>query len=179
YDPADNIVRVSRFGPVGEPSPANNHAATFGQPLKFGGFRQPLLSQVENKYDERGRQFERNKRLFVYQGVTYHREPVLEDGPLGQSGDGWVTTRYEYDRLSRQTFVVAPDRSTGQRNYDGVGRLAISNDPEGNEVIFVYDDDGNLVKRTEIEITQRDAVKAKRVPDLQETFTTLYVYDSL
>jgi RHS repeat-associated protein len=179
YDPADNIVRVSRFGPVGGPSPANNHAATFGQPLNLGEFGQPLLSQIENKYDERARQFERNNRLFVYQGVTYHREPLLADGPLGQSGDGWVTNRYEYDRLGRQTFVLGPDRSTIGRNYDGLGRVAIYNDPEGNQVILVYDDDSNPVKRIEIEITQRDAVKAGRVPDLQESFTTIYAYDSL
>jgi RHS repeat-associated protein len=179
YDAANNIVRVSKFGPVGGPSPANNHATTLGQPLKLGEFGQPLLKQIENKYDERARQFELNNRLFVYQGVPYHREPVLEDGSLGQSGDGWVTSRYEYDRLNRQTFAVAPDRSTGQTNYDGLSRVVVSNDPEGNEVIFVYDDDGNLVKKTEIEVTQRDAVQVGRIPDLAETFTTIYVYDSL
>jgi hypothetical protein len=59
---------------------------------------------VEYKYDELNRQFERNDKLFVYQGVEYKRAPVLQDGPLGASNDGWVTTRTEYDRNSRRTF---------------------------------------------------------------------------
>ncbi|HXF05615.1 MAG TPA: DUF6531 domain-containing protein, partial [Blastocatellia bacterium] len=179
YDPAGNVVRVSNFGPVGGKSPTSNAAATFAQPLTLQSFRQPLLSQVEYKYDELSRMFERNDRLFVYSGVTYVRAPVLQDGPLGQSNDGWVTTRYEYDRKSRRTFLIEDDLSTFRTLYDGVDRVIREIDPEGNEVRYTYDDDNNRTKIVEIEITQRDDVAAGKVPDLRETFTTLNVYDSL
>jgi YD repeat-containing protein len=179
YDPAGNVVRVSQFGPVGGPSPRSNAAATFTQPLTLRSFRQPLLSQVEYKYDELGRMFERNDQLFVYNGVTYVRTPVPRDGPLGAANDGIVVTRYEYDRKSRRTFLIEDDLSTFQTFYDGVDRVIREIDPELNEVLYTYDDNNNTVKVVEIEITQRSDVAAGKVPDLKETFTTINVYDSL
>jgi YD repeat-containing protein len=179
YDPASNVIRVSNFGPVGGKSPTSNAAATFTQPLTLQSFRQPLLSQVEYKYDELNRQFERNDKLFVYQGVEYKRAPVLQDGPLGVSNDGWVTTRTEYDRNSRRTFTIEDDLSVFQTRYDGVDRVIREIDPELNEVLYTYDDNNNPVKVVEIEITQRSDVAAGKVPDLKETFTTINVYDSL
>jgi RHS repeat-associated protein len=181
YDPAGNIVRVSRFGPVGGPSPRSNTAATFTQPLTMSSLRQPLLSQVEYKYDELSRVFERNDRLFDYRdrGVNYARTPELTDGPLGASNDGLVVTRYEYDRTSRRTFLIEDDLSAFQTLYDGVDRAVTKIDPEENEVRYAYDDDNNVVRMTEIEITQRDDVRIGKVPDLMETFTTTNVYDSL
>jgi RHS repeat-associated protein len=179
YDPASNVVRVSNFGPVGGKSPTSNAAATFTQPLTLQSFRQPLLSQVEYKYDELNRQFERDDKLFVYQGVEYKRAPVLQDGPLGSSNDGIVVTRYEYDRNSRRTFTIEDDLSVFQTRYDGVDRVIREIDPELNEVLSTYDDNNNTVKVVEIEITQRSDVAAGKVPDLKETFTTLNVYDSL
>ncbi len=179
YDPASRAVLVSKFGPVGGPSPENNRAAAFRQPLRIGDIGQPLLSQQENKYDELGRRFEKNDRLFLYATVSYERKPVLEDGPLGQSNDGQITTRYEYDRLSRPTFRVADDLGTSQKSYDGVGRVILAIDAEGNQIAYSYDDNGNLVKIKETEITQHDAVQAGRAPDLKEVFRAAYVYDSL
>jgi YD repeat-containing protein len=179
YDPAGNVVRVSNFGPVGGKSPTSNAAANFKQPLRLEDFRQPLLRQVEFKYDELNRQFESNDRLFVYQGVEYKRAPVLQDGPLGVSNDGWVTTHTEYDRNSRRTFLIEDDLSVFQTRYDGVDRVIREIDPELNEVLYTYDDNSNVVKVLEIEITQRSDVAAGKVPDLKETFTTLNVYDSL
>ncbi|MBI1742219.1 hypothetical protein HYR54_04035 [Candidatus Acetothermia bacterium] len=179
YDPASNVILISKFGPAGGPSPRDSSAATFAQPLTLQSFEQPLLSQAENKYDELGRMFERNDKLFVYQGVQYKRTPALRDGPLGQSNDGSVTTRYEYDRNSRQTFTIEDDLDVYETHYDGVDRAIRKVDPELNEVLSTYDDDNNVVKTTEVEITQRDKVKAGKVPDLKETFTTINVYDSL
>ncbi|MBI3949729.1 MAG: Ig-like domain-containing protein [Acidobacteria bacterium] len=181
YDPASNVVRASNFGPVGGPSPRSNAAATFTQPLTLQSFRQPLLSQVEFKYDELSRLFERNDRLFDYRdkGVTYVRTPELTDGPLGVPNDGIVVTRYEYDRKSRRTFLTEDDLSTFQTLYDGVDRVMAQIDPEENRVRYTYDDNNNVVKVVEIEITQRDDVAAGKVPDVRETFVTINVYDSL
>ena len=144
-------------------------------------FRQPLLSQTENRYDELSRQFERNDRLFDYrdQGVDYQRPPELTDGPLGVSNDGLVVTRSEYDRNSRRTFVIEDDLDTFQTRYDGVNRVIERIDPEENRVQSTYDDNRNLVKVIEIEVTQPDAVAAGQASGLQEIFTTLHVYDSL
>jgi RHS repeat-associated protein len=179
YDPASNVVRVSNFGPVGGPTPTSNRAATFTQPLTLQSIRQPLLSQVEFKYDELGRSFERDDRLFVYNGVTYVRSPQLTDGPLGSANDGVVVTRYEYDRNSHRTFVIEDDLSTSQTLYDGVNRVIEQIDPEENRVQFVYDDDNNVVKTIQTDVTSRDAMTAGNVPDLTETFISINVYDSL
>ncbi|RMG54728.1 MAG: hypothetical protein D6723_04435 [Acidobacteria bacterium] len=181
YDPASNIVRLSNFGPVGGPSPRNNRAATLAQPLSLRSFRQPLLRQIEYKYDELGRLFERDNILFDYRrsGVSYMRTPVLQDGPLGGSNDGRVVTRYEYDRNSRLRFVIEDDLSTLETRYDGVNRVIRRIDPEQNEVLYTYDDNHNVVKVLEVDVTQRDDVQTGKVPDLRETFTTINVYDSL
>ncbi len=181
YDPASNVVRVSHFGPVGGASPTSNQAATFTQPLTSQSFRQPLLSQSESKYDELHRLFERNDRLFDYreQGVGYVRTPELTDGPLGGANDGVVVTRYEYDRKSRRVFVVEDDLDTSQIKYDGMSRVIEQVDAEENRVQYTYDDNHNVVKIVETEITPRDGVRSGRIPDLQESFTTIHVYDSL
>jgi RHS repeat-associated protein len=174
YDPAGNVVRVSNFGPVGGKSHTYNKAANFKQPLKLEDFKQPLLSQVEFKYDELNRQFERNDKLFVYQGVEYKRKPVLQDGPLSSSNDGVVVTRFEYDRLGRRTFAIEDDLSTIQYRYDGAGRLIHEIDPTYSETIRVYDDNGNLVALTRIESSV-----GTDLPNLKEEFTTIAFYDSL
>jgi RHS repeat-associated protein len=181
YDPASNVVRVSNFGPVGGPSPTSNRAATFTQPLTLPSIRQPLLSQVEYKYDELSRLFERNDRLFDYrsQGVNYVRPPQLTDGPLAGANDGLVVTRYEYDRKSRPTFLIEDDLDTFQTLYDGVDRVIAEIDPEENEVRYAYNDNNDVIEVTEVEMTQPDDVRAGKVPDLMETFTTINVYDSL
>lgn len=181
YDPASNIVSVARFGPVGGRSPANNQAATLRQPLRREDIGQPLLSQAEFKFDELGRMFESDELLFDYRdhGVTYRRAPILIDGPLGQSNDGVVVTRFEHDRNSRRRFLIEDDLDTYQTLYDGADRAIREIDPEGNQIAREYDDNNNVVKVIETEFTQRKDVAALRVPHLEETFTTLNVYDSL
>jgi RHS repeat-associated protein len=184
FDPVDNAVRISRFGPVGGPSPTNNQAATFTQPLTLQSFRQPLLSQSESKYDELRRMFERADWLFDYrsQGVSYARAPQLTDGPLGAANDGVVVTRYEYDRKNRPTFLIQDDLDTSQTLYDGVDRVIEQIDAEGNRVAYTYDDNNNVVKIVQVEITQPDRgsrIEDRGSPDLMETFTTINVYDAL
>jgi RHS repeat-associated protein len=179
YDPAGRAVLVSAFGALDGTSPAGGAAANLGQPLTADSFGQPLLRQAEHKYDEAGRELERNDRWFLYDGVRYQRDGVLRGCIGGPPGSDRITRRREYDRLGRVTFVVAPDLGVARAGYDGAGRVVVENDAEGNELRLAYDDDGNLVRMAEAEITQRDAVAAGRLPDMQETFTTTYVYDSL
>ncbi|HKQ04702.1 MAG TPA: RHS repeat-associated core domain-containing protein [Blastocatellia bacterium] len=181
YDPAGDAISTSRFGPVGGRSAVNSVAATLDQPLRVENLRQPLLSQAELKYDEMRRLFERDDRLFDYrnQGVRYDRAPLLRDGPLGQSNDGLVVTRYEYDRNGRRTHVIEDDLDTRQTFYDGADRAISEVDPEGNEVAREYDGDSNAMTVIEREYTQRQDVAAHRAPALQETFTTINVYDRL
>ncbi len=181
YDPASNIVSEARFGPVGGRSPENNLAATLRQPLRQQDIGQPLLSLAEFKFDELSRMFERDDLLFDYrnQGVRYIRTPILRDGPLGQSNDGVVVTRYEHDRNSRRTVLIEDDLDTFQTIYDGADRTINEIDPEGNEIARAYDDDNNVVKVIKTEFTQRKDVEAHRVPGLEETFTTINVYDWL
>jgi YD repeat-containing protein len=181
YDPAGHVIRVSRYGPVGGPTPPTNRAATFVQPLSLTSFRQPLLSRIEYKHDELGRIFERQRLLFDYQadGVQYGRAPRLSDGPLGESDDGMVVTRYEYDRNSRRTVLVEDDLSTFQWVYDGANRLIERIDPGMNRVQYSYDDNSNVVKIVEVDVTPPDDVRTGKAPDLREVFTTINVYDSL
>jgi YD repeat-containing protein len=181
FDPVGNRVRESRFGPVGGPSPTNNRAATFAQPLTLQSFRQPLLGQSESKYDELRRVFESDNRLFDYRshGVNYARAPQLTDGPLGTANDGVVVTRFEYDRKNRSVFVIHDDLDTTQTLYDGADRVIEQIDPEENRMHYTYDAKDNVVKVVEVEITPREAVGAGSVPDLTETFTIINVYDAL
>ena len=179
YDPASRLVRESRFGPLGGPTPAGTQAATLGQPLTVERFRQPLLSQTEHNYDELHREFERSRRLFAYAGVSYARTPVLRDGPLGKSGDGVTTTRFEYDRNNRRTFHIEDDLSLRRTFHDGAGRAVRVLDPENNEILYTFDDNSNLVSQTEIERTQRVDIEAGKVPELRETYRTFHIYDSL
>ncbi|MEK7414337.1 MAG: hypothetical protein AAB263_13560, partial [Planctomycetota bacterium] len=163
YDPASNVVRLSHFGRTGGASATS----------------QTLLSQVENKYDELSRMFERNDRLFTYARVNYARTPMLQDGPLSKANDGLVTTRFEYDHLSRQTFTIEDDLDTSRTFFDGADRVIRKLDPEANELLYVYDDNNNLIRTVEVELTQRSDVQAGKVPDLRQTLTAINVYDAL
>jgi RHS repeat-associated protein len=179
YDPAGNRVRVSSFGPLGGPTPTDNSAATLRQPFKLGSLTQPLLAQMEAKHDELGRVFEENTMLATYKDVRYIRKPVLDDGPLGEADDGLVTTRYEYDRKSRPIARLHDDLGVERLSYDGLHRVIRRRDAEGNTVDFRYDDNGNMVSTVEVDVTRPASVNAGSLPDLQETFRTIRLFDSL
>jgi len=181
YDPAGNLVRHSVYGPVGGLSPEDNSAATTRQPMRPGNFSQPLLEQTEYHYDELSRPIRQLEMLFDYSadGVNYEREVILRDGPLETSDDGIVVTLYEYDRNGRLTFITEDDGDTFRNYYDGVGRVIRHVDPEMNEVLTTYDDNGNTVRIEEIDVTQRIALASDTAPDLTERFVSHYTYDSV
>ncbi|MEK7827156.1 MAG: hypothetical protein AAB299_05405, partial [Thermodesulfobacteriota bacterium] len=133
-----------------------------------------LLSQAEYFFDEQNRQYQEDKVLFISDGVSTTRTPVLKDGPLGTSDDGRVTTRYEYDRKGRRTFIIEDDGDVEETKYDGANRVIVQIDPEGNRVDFTYDENNNVTKVVETEVTQEG-----NSPSLTEKFTTINVYDAL
>src|SRR4029453_9156753 len=138
-DPTGRIIRTSLFGATSG-SQGRMQAPTLDQPLSIGQFASPLLAQAELFYDEMGRRFQANTRLFAYPDVTYRRAPLLSDGPSGQASDGIVTALYERDRAGRLRFVVDDSRNTTVVLYDAVFRPTSLVDPEGNELLYDYDD---------------------------------------
>ncbi|MFO0795348.1 MAG: RHS repeat-associated core domain-containing protein, partial [Candidatus Brocadiaceae bacterium] len=163
YDPANNITKIYRYGVIGGPSPKDN-----------SGINNAQLGQTEYFFDELNRQYQRDALLFISQGVKTKRTPVLKDGPLGATNDGRITTRYEYDRKGRRTFLIEDDGDITKFSYDGADRRIAQIDPEGNRRNYTYDKNSNMTKILETEVTQKG-----NTPSLTEKFTTLNVYDSL
>ncbi len=197
YDPAANVVRVSRFGPVGGRSPTSAGISPLAGAVSSGGViqatnlvNQNLLEATESGYDELGRVFQTDRVLFVNTVPTL-RPPDLRDGAadIGKDnltpGDdqpipgisgidiiGRVTDRLEYDRNSRPMFGIEDDGDTARVYYDGADRVIRAEDAEGNTVETAYDDDNNTVETKEIDVSQ-----VAGVPN--ETFLTTFFYDSL
>ncbi|MEA5536936.1 RHS repeat-associated core domain-containing protein [Crocosphaera sp. XPORK-15E] len=160
YDPVSNVVRVRTFGTIGGASPTNNN-----------GTNNVLLSETTYQYDELNRLFQQDYTLFVSDGVNTVRTPELSDGSLTPNDDK-VTMRYEYDRKSRQTFMIQDDEDTYETGYDGADRTIFTLDPEGNTVEFAYDDNNNLIETKETDVSQIAGID-------DEVFLTTYFYDSL
>ncbi|HKV33738.1 MAG TPA: RHS repeat-associated core domain-containing protein [Pyrinomonadaceae bacterium] len=160
HDPNDNVVKQSRFGRVGGPSPTNNFGAG-----------NVLLSQREFKHDELNRVFQQDDVLFVSTGVGTARPPVLTEGPL-TSGDGRVSLRTIFDRNSRKVRQIQDDLDTTLMEYDGVDRMVKTTDGEANIESYTYDANNNLIQKVETERSQKAGIAT-------ETFTTTYRYDAL
>ncbi len=163
YDPAGNIIAKYAYGSIGGMTPADN-----------SGTGNVLLSQSEYFFDEKNRMFQKEDILFVSDGVTTVRTPVFTDGPLGVSNNGRVTTRYEYDKRGRRTFVTEDDRDRYAYQYDGADRLLTTVDPEGNSKHYSYDENNNMTRIIETEITQ-DGNR----PVVEEEYVIYNFYDSL
>jgi YD repeat-containing protein len=178
YDPAGNLLRLSRFGRVHGPSPKDNSAATFRQPFSINGFTtQSLLRQTEFRYDELNRLYEECHKHFAYDQVKYKRDPISGLSYDNESNN-WEIRRFEYDRKGRLIFQLDEDRMI-QTSYNGMDWICSETDAGGNEIQYTYDGNGNIIKTAEFESTQRESVEMGRIPDIRETFTTIYVYDSL
>ena len=179
YDPASNVARVSRFGPVDGPSPTSDGPDTLALPVSKLGVIQAenlvdanLLESSETFYDELNRSFQTDRVLFVNTIPTV-RAPDVADGatdigkgdltpgdddPIpGVSGVailGRVSSRTEFDRNSRATFTVQDDEDTYRAFYDGADRVTKTVDPEGNTVETVYDDNDNVIETRETDVSQ-------------------------
>lgn len=197
YDPTGNIVRTTRFGPVGGASPISDGPDILPGPVSVGGVIQTanlvnsnLLEGTEALHDELNRTFQTDRVLFVNTIPTV-RPPDVADGAadIGKGnltpGDnqaipgvagvtiiGRVSSRTEYDRNSRTTFKVEDDEDTYEHRYDGADRTIETIDPAGNRVETVYDDNHNVIETRETDVAQVPGVA-------DEVFLTTYFYDSL
>lgn len=197
YDPSGNVVRVSRFGPVGGPSPVSDGPDDLPRPASTGGVIQSgklvnanLLASTESLHDELNRVYQTDLVLFV-NSTTTMRPPNVVDGAesIGKGnltpGDnqdipgiagidiiGRVSSRAEYDRDSRVVFTVEDDEDTYRTFYDGADRVIQTLDPEGNRVETAYDDNDNIIEIRETDVSQIAAIA-------DEIFLTTHFYDSL
>ena len=160
YDPARNTVLVTQRGPVGGASPSDT-----------AGAGNTDLSITEIQFDELNRRSQIDSVQFVATGVVTQRTPDIAEGPL-TPGDGRVTQRTEYDRLSRVTFHVDDEGDTDRADHDGASRVIGRTDPEGNTVDFAYDGEDNVIETRETDVSQVGGVA-------DEIFLTTMFYDSL
>jgi RHS repeat-associated protein len=152
FDVASNLIRRRAFGhPPGQPGAPN-----------------VLLSDVRYRFDELNRVFQSDRALFVAQGFTPVRAVDLRD----ENSDGFVTTRLEYDALSRLTYAVEDDLEVVRRIYDGASRPIEVSDHLGNRRLMAYDRNSNPVRVQSLELSPEGLAPS-------ETFTTRYVYDQL
>lgn len=152
HDPASNVTRRQVFGhPAGQP-----------------GAAAVLLSDVSYASDELNRVFREDATLFLAPGFTTARLVDLRD----QNQDGIVTTRQEWDALSRPTFLVEDDGQVSQAIFDGAGRAIAMVDALGNRVERTYDRSSNPTLVRSIELSPEGLVP-------QQIFATSYVYDQL
>jgi YD repeat-containing protein len=150
-DPIGNRIEETRSGAIG------------------GSGGSALLAQTAYTYDELNRVVRSDDVLFLPNGVGTTRPISLADGPTSPA-DGVVTRFIEYDRLSRPTFLVEDDGDIFTTRYDGVGRVVMEIDPEGNRVESAYDDNHNLI---ETQTTDNSRIAA------EERFVETSFYDAL
>ncbi len=160
YDPAGNIIRLVRSGTLGGPSRTTNATGA-----------NVTLRVTELRHDELNRVFQRDRHLFVATGTTTTRPASISDGPL-TPGDGKVTTRFEYDRNSRLTFIVDDSANTSCLFYDGANRKIKVVDPESNIREYAYDGNGNLIETRATDVPQKAGLG-------NEIFFRTYFYDAL
>jgi RHS repeat-associated protein len=197
YDPAGDLVRTTRFGPVGGTSPTADGPDVLPGPVSSLGVIQSnhlvnsnLLSATETTYDELMRAFQTAKVLFVNTIPTVRGPDVAEGGSDVGLGDlnpgqtqaipgvsavtilGRVADRTEYDRNSRVTFIVGDATETARTFYDGANRAIEAIDAEGNTAQNAYDGDSNLIETRQTDVSQVPGVAP-------EVFLTTNFYDSL
>ncbi len=159
-DVADFVVRGVIRGTLGGQLPSNRSGATNVD-----------LNDTRYLYDEAGRLAERRDALFVPSGAQPFRPPQLAEGPLSP-GDGFVNTRFEYDRLDRPTFTVQDSGATTRDDYDGLSRTVRVTDSTGDPVDLTVDAAGNLIESTLTESSSTPGPPAQK-------FVSTHYYDAL
>ncbi|MFC1588407.1 RHS repeat domain-containing protein [Planctomycetota bacterium] len=156
FDDAGNLTQVEVYGTTDGPSPASNTDSSSPGEVMSGN---SLLSKSVSRFDERERQYEIDK---YYNASNY-----------------W-TTEYHLDRLGRKVFIVEADDDEDETHYDGLGRLLKKVDTSCtcvNTIDYFYDDNGNLVKKDEIDKPTADATYMQS--GYSETYESYSDYDSL
>lgn len=90
-------------------------------------------SQVEFQYDEMGQLTRRDDHLF---------------DPANPPQDVILSTLFVRDAFGRLAETHTPAGAVWLRNYDGLGRVSMAQDPDGNRSTFRYDDRQHLVETT-------------------------------
>ncbi len=163
YDPVSNVTRSLYRGPIGGSTPADR-----------SGTSNKDLAETLYLYDEQNRPFRSDRTLFVPVGVVPARSPILTEGPLVLA-DGAINTAWEYDRLSRLSFVTRDSGAMTRTDYDGAGRAILATLPANAEVwTYTYDDASNLIETKEVE----NPSNAAGGPPA-ETFLTTAFHDAL
>lgn len=173
YDGFDRVVRVTdalgnEIHSFYDPASNEVRRQVFGHPADLPAAANVLLSDVVSSHDELNRVFALDQELFLASGFGPVRPVDLRDG----DSDGVVTSRMEYDALSRLTFTVEDDGEVGRTIYDGVSRAVELLDGCGNRLLTRYDRNSQPVETTSIEVSPEGLV-----PD--EVFKAIYVYDQL
>jgi YD repeat-containing protein len=141
YDPVSAVVKEQVFGhPAGQPAADK-----------------VLLAERRFSRDELSRVFQTDVPLFLAQGTVTHRTFEPHEGALTPA-DGLVTTRVEWDALSRRTFVVEDDLQTSAWSYDGASRVVEARDPLGNKSETEFDRGSNPVKVRSVELSPEGLV---------------------
>ena len=152
YDVASNVVQRTVMGhPPGQP-----------------GSPSVLLTDVAFAHDELSRVFRLDESLFLAAGFTAARPVSL----LDEDSDGKVTTFFEFDALSRSTFLVEDDGEVRSTIYDGASRAIEQVDALGNRQLTTYDKNSNPLTVASVEVSPESLVPI-------ETFTADYVWDQL
>ena len=164
YDSASNPVRVQVFGH----EPQNNGPVAARALAAQSAHNNGLLAEVLSHFDELNRLVQQDKSLFLPEGFNPVRPVQLHD----QNGDGFVSTRLEYDALSRPTFAWEDDLQISETTYDGLGRATATRDPVGNRLLREYDKNSNAIRVHTVEVSPEAIVPEKVI-------TGDYVYDQL
>ena len=159
YDIAGYQIKYQVFGTTGglTPKRADN------PPLS-------LLQETVKHFDERGREVQEDKKLFGPFSVGL--ETV--EGPLTPN-DGFISTIWERDRLSRIVCMVDDRGNDIRREYNGLGEPIVVQTEKvanglRNTVQTIYDRAGNPFKVIETEVLTDGTT---------ERFETVTLYDAL
>lgn len=132
------------------------------------------LSRIECAYDELNRRAKVGVNRFDSCPV-YTSDEITDD--LMKTGPGiMLWALFFYGPSGNLIQVVDPEGKTFKNEFDLLGRIVKKTDPLGNETVYKYDREGNLLRMDRKEVTQ-DASTGNVV--LEQFFAETYRYDGL
>jgi RHS repeat-associated protein len=147
YDAASRVIETDRWeGPTGTGT---------------------LIGQTKNSYDERGRLYQVDQKLFP---INASAGVVTPDGLLSPGDGGFVTTRTRYDRNSNPKQIVNDNKHSIWMDYDGLNRLITRHDGLNNTTTTVYDKNSNVITTDQLDVDSGGG---------NTHYVTQYFYDKL
>ena len=118
-----------------------------------------LGNRTEYEYDNNGRMTIIRDPLGRETKYVYNSSLSKSSGCCGSGGSGDLliaivnsagdSTKFEYDKMGRQTKVIDPLGNESITEYDGEGRVTKSIDPVGRWISYEYDKAGNMISQTD------------------------------